>query len=411
MAKGIDKGMWMGIGNKAIYYDGYKAVQFIPDSANIYSLVFEKDTNLLVSTTNGIFRYKDGEFRKILNFRFNSQQNFITDLNGNVWIGCEYGLLKITPKTIFSLNPEGYFEIAANGSVLNTIKSEKANDYLLNSINEIRFPVYNLTINRAQKVWMTIDLPDKNLASIEIPRDSKNLPIWKYIQMPTLSISDVSAICEHDNSLWITSSNPNIMLLQYLISAEKWKSTDLKVFGGDNVQASILKTSDGNLWIGGHSKLYSLTEAGWKVYQYPEVSLPLAYIQIYADKQDNIFLFGANGSLMKLDLSSRSFGTFLGLNFNCNTPDGKYWFTTNVGEVVSCNQSMQNFQKYSVTDGLMTMAMSLHNSPKSGLWAAGSNHGKAAVARFEHGHWTMTTFPDLYLGILTNVFISQLKSG
>ena len=402
LVKGRDKGMWMGIGNKAIYYDGYKTVQFIPDSSSIQALVFEKDNNLLVATTNGIFRYKEGEFRKILNFSFNSQRNFVTDLNGDNWIGCEFGLLKITTKTNFCLNPEGYFEIAANGLVLNTLKSEKANDYRLNSIRETRFPIYNLTINRAQKIWMTIDQPDKNLASIDISKFPKNLPVWKYTQMPTLSTSDVSAICEHDNSLWITSSNPNIMLLQYLISAEKWKSIDLKIFGGDNVQASILETSDGNLWIGGHSKLYSLTQAGWKVYQYPEVSLPLAYIQIYADKQDQIFLFGANGSLMKLDISSRSFGTFLGLNFNCNTPDGKYWFTTHTGEVASCDSSMQNFQKYSVTDGLMNMAMSLHNSPKSGLWAAGSHQGKAAVARFDHGHWTMTTFPDLYLGIAYN---------
>ena len=402
MVKGRDKGMWMGIGNKAIYYDGYKTVQFIPDSTTIHSLVFEKDNNLLVATTNGIFRYKEGEFRKILNFNFSSQRNFVTDLNGDCWIGCEFGLLKITTKSNFCLNPEGYFEIAANGSVLNTLKYEKANDYRLNSIREIRFPVYNLTINRAQKIWMTIDLPDKNLASIDISKFPKNSPTWKYTQMPTLSTSDVSAICEHDNSLWITSSNPNIMLLQYLISAEKWKSIDLKVFGGDNVQASILETSAGNLWIGGHSKLYSLTEAGWKVYQYPEVALPLAYIQIYADKQDQIFLFGANGSLMKLDLSSRSFGTFLGLNFNCNTPDGKYWFTTHAGEVVSCDSSMQNFQKYSATDGLMDMAMCLHNSTKSGLWAAGSHNGKAAVARFDRGHWTMTTFPDLYLGIAYN---------
>jgi len=402
VAKGSDKGMWMGIGNKAIYYDGYKTVQFIPDSTAIHSLAFEKDNNLLAATTNGIFRYKEGEFRKILNFNFNSQRNFATDLNGDIWIGCEFGLLKITTKVNYCLNPEGYFEIDANGSILNTLRYEKANDYRLASIKEIRFPVYNLTINRAQKIWMTVDLPDKNLASIDVSKFPENLLNWKYLKAPNLSVGDVSALCEHENSLWITSSNPNIMLLQYQIPVEKWKSIDLKVYGGDNVQASILETSDGNLWIGGHSKLYSLTESGWKVYQYPEVSLPLSYIEIYCDKQDNIFAFGSNGSLMKLDLSSRSFGTFLGLNFNCNTPDGKYWFTTNAGEVVSCNQSMQNFQKYSVADGLMSMAMSLHNSPKSGLWAAGSNQGKAAIARFEHGHWTTTTFPDLYLGIAYN---------
>ena len=402
VAKGSDKGMWMGIGNKAIYYDGYKTVQFIPDSTAIRSLAFEKDNNLLVATTNGIFRYKEGEFKKILNFNFNSQRNFTTDLNGDIWIGCEFGLLKITTKGNYCLNPEGYFEIDANGSILNTLRYEKANDYRLASIKEIKFPVYNLAINRAQKIWMTVDLPDKNLASVDVSKVPENSLNWKYIKVPNLSVGDVSALCEHENSLWITSSNPNIMLLQYQISEEKWKSIDLKVFGGDNVQASILETSDGNLWIGGHSKLYSLTESGWKVYQYPEVSLPLSYIEIYGDKHDNIFVFGSNGSLMKLDLSSRSFGTFLGLNFNCNTPDGKYWFTTNAGEVVSCNQSMQNFQKYSVTDGLMSMTMTLHYSPKSGLWAAGSNQGKAAIARFEHGHWTMTTFPDLYLGIAYN---------
>ena len=394
--------MWMGIGNKAIYYDGYKTTQFIPDSANIHSLTFEKDNNLLVATTNGIFRYKEGEFRKVLNLSFNTQRNFITDLNGDIWIGCEYGILKITPKTIFCLNPEGYFEIDADGSVVNTLRSEKANDYRLTSIKEIRFQVYNLTINRAQKIWMTIDLPDKNLASIDVSKFPENSLNWKYLKAPSVSVGDVSALCEHDNSLWITSSNPNIMLLQYLISTEKWKSIDLKVFGGDNVQASILETSDGNLWIGGHSKLYSLTEAGWKVYQYPEVSLPLSYIEIYRDKQDNIFVFGTNGSLMKLDLSSKSFGTFLGLNFNCNTPDGKYWFTTNTGEVVFGDPSLKHFLKYSASDGLMDMAMSVYNSPKSGLWAAGSHNGRAAVARFVQGRWSLTTFPDLYLGIAYN---------
>ena len=402
MAKGRDKGMWMGIGNKAIYYDGYKTIQFIPDSTTIHSLVFEKDDNLLVATSNGVFRYKEGEFRKILNFSSNTQRNFITDQNGDSWIGCDFGLLKITTQANFCLNPEGYFEIDANGSVLNILKFEKANDYRLSSIREIKFPVYNLTINRAQRIWMTVDLPDKNIATIDVSRLSQNSHDWKYMKTPSLSYWDVSGICEHNNSLWITSGNPNMMLLQYLISEEKWKNVDLKMFGGDNVQTSILETSDGNLWIGGHSKLYSLTEAGWRVYLYPEVSLPLSYIEIYADKQDNMFLFGSNGSLLKLDFSSRSFSTYLGLNFQYNTPDGKYWFTTNTGEVVFSDPSLKYFSKFSRNDGLMDMAMSVYNSPKSGLWAAGSNNGKAAVARFVGGSWVLTTFPDLYLGIAYN---------
>lgn len=402
IARGRDKGLWMGIGNKAIYYDGYKTVQFIPDSTTVHSLVFEKDNSLLAATTNGIFRYKEGEFRKILNFNFNAQRNFITDLNGDIWIGCEFGLLKITAKTNFCLNPEGYFEIDANGLVINTLKFEKANDYRFNSISEIKFPVYNLTINRAQRIWMAVDLPDKNIATIDISGFSKNSPVWKFTKTPGLFFGDISGICEHENSVWVTTGNANIRLLQYHISEDKWESIDLKSFGGDNVQTSVLETSNGNLWIGGHSKLYTRTSSGWKVYQYPEVALPLSYIEIYADRQDNIFLYGSNGSLMKLDLSSKSFGTFLGLNFNCNTPDGKYWFTTNTGEIVFSDPSLQHFQKYSGTDGLMDMAMSLHYSKNSGLWVGGSHNGKAAVARFERGHWALTTFPDLYLGIAYN---------
>jgi signal transduction histidine kinase/DNA-binding response OmpR family regulator/ligand-binding sensor domain-containing protein len=399
MTRERDNGIWMGIGNKAIFYDGYKTIQFAPDSTTIHSLAFEKDNNLLAATSNGIFRYKEGEFRKILNFSFNGQRNFVTDLNGDVWIGCEFGLLKITPKTIFCLNPEGYFEIVANGLVLNTLKFEKANDYRPNSIKEIKFPIYNLTISRAQRIWMAVDLPDKNIAAIDISKLSQNSPIWKYAKTPSLSFWDISGICEHNNSLWVTSGNPNIMLLQYSISAEKWKSINLKAFGGDNVQTSILETSDGNLWIGGHSKLYSLTASGWNVYQYPEVTLPLSQMEIYADSRNNIFVFGSNGSLKKLDLSNKSFGTFLGLNFQCNTPDGKYWFTTYTGEVAFSDPSLKYFLKYSKKDGLMDMAMSVYYSPRSGLWVAGSHNGKAAIARFEHEHWTLTTFPDLYLGI------------
>ncbi len=402
MAKGQDGGIWMGIGNMAVYYDGYKTIQFNPDSTAIQSLVFEKDNNLLTATSNGIFRIKEGESRKILNFRFNSQRNFITDKIGNVWIGCDFGLLEITQKKIFCLNPEGYFEIDANGLVLNILQFEKANDYLVNSVKEIKFPVYNLTINPEQRLWMAVNLPEKNIANIDITEHQKKSPVWEYTKTPSLPYYDISGICENDNALWVTSGNANIMLSKYIISEDKWESINLKQLGGDNVQTSILKSTDGNIWIGGHSKLYSLSPEGWKVYQYPEVSLPLSYIEIYLDNQENLYVFGANGSLMKLDLSNKNFQTYLGLNFQCNTPDGQFWFTTNTGEVVAGDASIQNFEKYSANDGLMDMAMSLYNSKNSGLWAAGSNHGKAAVARFLNGHWILTNFPDLYLGIAYN---------
>ena len=399
VTRGNNPGMWMGIGNKAVYYDGYRTTQFTPDSTTVHSMIFEKDDNLLVATSNGIFRFKEGEFRKILDFKFNSQRNFITDSNKDTWIGCDFGLLKITPKANFCLNPEGFFEIGNNGSIVNTIVSAKSNDYRPSSIREFHFPVYNLSITSAQKMWMIIDLPDKNIAAFELSRLTKIPHEWKLLKAPALFYSEITGICEHNNSVLITTGNPNIKLTQYLIQKEKWENIDLKEYGGDNVLNSIIETADGNLWIGGHSKLYSLTATGWKVYQYPEVSLPLSFLEIYLDKNGNMIIYGTNGTLLKLDLSNQTYSTLPGLNFNCNTPDGKFWFTTNAGQIVSGDKDLRYFQKYSTSDGIMDMAMSMYYSKKSGLWAAGSHNRKAAIARFANGHWTTTTFPDLYLGI------------
>lgn len=399
LAKGKDGGMWMGIGNKAVFYDGYKIIAFIPDSSSIHSLVFEKDNNLLATTSKGLFRYKEGEFRRILDFRFNSHRNFCTDRNKDVWIGSDFGLLRITPKSVFCLNPEGYFELSSNGSVINTLKLEAANDYRISSVQEIKFPVYNLTINQEQQTWMIVDATDKNLAAIDLDEIAKSTLKWKFTRSPGLSFGAVSGICQHAGSVYVTSSDPNILLSCYLISSDKWEDIDMKSIGGDNVQSSILETPDGTVWIGGHSKLYSLTSSGWKVYQYPEIALPLSYIEIAQDQNENLYVFGNDGSLMKISLSNQNFCTWLGLNFQCTSSDGKYWFTTNSGEVVSGDSSLSEFRLHSVSDGLMDMAMTMYSSAKSGLWAAGSHRGKAAVARFRNGHWDLTTFPDLYLGI------------
>ncbi len=402
VARENNQGMWMGIGNKAVYYNGYHSVSYSPDSTTVQSMVFEKDGNLLASTSNGIFRYKEGEFRKILNFKFRSQRNFVTDINGDTWIGSEHGILKITPRSIFCVNHEGFFEINANGTITKTILSYNSTDYRPNSVSEYRFPVYNITLNKLQRMWMVIDIPEKNLASVDLTNLKKSNPVWEFQKVPSISFYEISGICEHNNSVIITTGNPNIKPAQYVISDKKWKNIDLKELGGDNVLNSIVQTQDGTLWIGGHSKLYALTNSGWKVYQYPEVSLPLSYLDIYVDKADNMIIYGTNGTLLKLDLSAKNYSTFLGLNFNCNTPDGKFWFTTNTGQIVSGDKDLRYFQKYSTSDGIMDMAMSLYYSKKSGLWAAGSHNRKAAISRYSNGRWNTTAFPDLYLGIAYN---------
>jgi signal transduction histidine kinase/DNA-binding response OmpR family regulator/ligand-binding sensor domain-containing protein len=402
LVKGKDGGMWLGTGNKVVFYDGYKTNSFIADNSNIQALILEKDNSLLTTTSNGLFRFKDGKFSQILDFKFNSQRNFFTDSAGDIWIGSDYGLLQITSNTIYCLNPDGYFEISSNGSVVNILKLENGNDYHLNSVKEIAFPVYNLTINDQGHVWMTIGKQEKNLAFLNFNEQSRANIKWKFIKIPGIATGSISGICEANNSVYVTSSDVNIMLARYQINSEKWESINMKAIGGDNVQSSIVQTTDGIVWIGGHSKLYALKNSVWKVYQYPDVALPLSYIDLTTDQENNLYLCGNDGSLLKLDLSAQRFRTYLGLNFQCNDAEGNFWFTTHQGEVVECDRNMQKFKKFTTADGLMNMTMALYFSKKSGLWAAGSNQSKAAIARFKNDVWRNTDFPELYLGIAYN---------
>lgn len=365
-------------------------------------MIFEKDNHLLIATSNGLFRYQDGQFRKILDFKFNGQRNFAKDSRGDVWIGSDFGLIRISSQKLFCLNQEGFFEISLDGTVHNILQLEKANDYRVNSVREIQFPVYNIAFGADQRVWMITDFQDKNLITFKLSELEKSSPEWKFYRMPTLSFRDVSGISEFRNSVYFSSSNANIMLARLTVNSGKWENINLKKQGGDNVQLNIVQTDDRSLWIGGHSKLYQLTGSGWKVYQYPEVILPLSYISLYADENNNLFVHGTGGNLMKLNLSDQNISTYLGLNFHCNSADGTYWFTTNSGEVVSSDPKLRQWLKYNTADGLMDMAMSAFYSKESGLWISGSHHGKAAIARLNGSSWELKVFPDLYLGIAYN---------
>lgn len=100
---------------------------------------------------------------------------------------------------------------------------------------------------------------------------------------------------------------------------------------------------------------------------------------------------------MKLGLSQQNFSTYLGLNFQCNSDDGNYWFTTNTGEVVTSNKGMNQFKSYSVSDGLMNMAMTVYYSKKAGYGLPEVIRVKLRLPGFKTVTGTYPFFPT-YIG-------------
>ena len=398
MSRGDNDGFWLGSGTQAIFYDGYQLKFFPVDSSSLHSMAHERSQNLLVATSKGLYRYIDNQFQKILATSFSNLQSFATDKNGYVWIGSRHGLLKITPWHIRCFNPHGIFELDHEGNITNKVASFSDLGKLVKNIREVSFPIYRIYADDDDTFWAACKYNGFEIAEIRNLQNVFTKSDWSYHHVDQIQAEAISGICRKGDELLVTSGNPGIGMQLLNLKTNATKTVNFSNIGGDDLHTAIVKTSDGKLWIGGHSKIYILDDKGWKVYQYPDVKLPLSYIYIFSDQNDRIYLSGT-GMFRKLENKKGSYLTYQGLNFQCNTPDGRHWFTTNTGMVVEADSSLTSFSGYNVRDGLMNMTMRVYYSKKGQLWAAGSHQGRAAVATFDGKRWNMERFPKLQFGI------------
>lgn len=398
LSKGSNDDLWLGSGNNAIFYDGYQ-LHFLPiDSTILTSMAHERSQNILFATAKGIYRFIDGQFNLILATRLSPQHDFVTDTNGYIWIGSQHGLLKITPWHIRCFNPDGIFELAPDGSITNKVATFTPEGNQLKNISGIDFPVYKIHIDDQDIFWIACKYKDYEIAEVRNLQNIFTKSDWNYHHVNLLSGSSISGLCRKGDEILVTSTSTNIGIQLLNLKTEKVSTVNLSSIGGDDLHTGILKTAGGKIWIGGHSKIYTLDDIGWRLYQYPEVKLPLSYIDIFSDHDDHIYLTGT-GMFRKLEYANGSYKTFQALNFQCNTPDNHNWFTTNKGLVIEADSALTEFWAYKPKDGLMDMAMQVYYSKKGQLWAAGSDKGRAAVATFDGTRWGIVRFPKANFGI------------
>lgn len=398
LSKSNNGELWLGIGNNAVFHDGYRLNYYEVDSTSLISLAHEYSQNLLVATQKGIYRYADENFSLLLKTDFNGQHEFQQDKHGYIWIGSPHGLLKITPWYIRCFNQHGTFELAPDGTVTSVIASFTDLGRIVKKIQEIQFPLYKFFIDDEDVFWAACNhnghsiVKIKNLQNIFTPSN------WEFLEFNNVSGYGMSGICKYKNSLLISSGDPNKALQQIDLKTGKTSSVSFSHMGGDDTHSNMFSTSDGVIWIGGHSKIYKLDHKGWKLYQYPEVKLPLSTINLMLDRDDHLYLSGT-GMFRKLEFANGSYQTYIGMNFHCNTPDNSYWFTSSEGMVVKADSSLTYFESYNTNDGLMDMPVLVYFSKKGELWAAGSHRSRAAVAVFDGEKWKRKRFPQLHYGI------------
>ncbi|MDZ7260972.1 MAG: response regulator [candidate division KSB1 bacterium] len=199
-----------------------------------------------------------------------------------------------------------------------------------------------------------------------------------------------------DGMIWAISDRYNKGINQYHPATGKWTHFSLRDFGAQNdINTSLLESKDGTLWIGGLDKLYVFKDGHWQIYQPPKAPIPLSRILMLEKSDGSLWIAGKMNEVLRLDYATPRWTTYHGLNFQCETTDGRQWFIAQDGGVVSYDPQTSQWKRYGIKDGLIEAPVALINTRKGGLWAAGSHQHVAATAQFDGKKWSKQLHPQL----------------
>lgn len=218
---------------------------------------------------------------------------------------------------------------------------------------------------------------------------------WRlYTATDGLGIASFPQIAQTpDGEIWSVSGGKGGGLNHF--SGGTWESTPFReVPRGSEITPSILAVSDGSLWVGAISGLYTRRGTTWQLHDTPRLPIPSVRITDLLEAADGaIWIAGLGQEVVRLDYGPQRWATYVGLNYQCETADGAQWFISGDGLVV--RRTGADWSSYGTDDGLMDRPVALLATRGGGLWAAGSHRLTAATARLDGKRWSLDTHPDL----------------
>ena len=146
------------------------------------------------------------------------------------------------------------------------------------------------------------------------------------------------------------------------------------------------------MWVGGLGYLMAYRNRVWTAYGQPRVPVPENLLWDLLQASDgSIWMAALRQEVVRLELGTSQTETYEGLHFQCESPDGSLWFTSQDGGVVRFDG--EAWLHYGVDDGLMDSIVRLISTRKGVIWAVGGHSGRAATARYDGRRWSLEIHP------------------
>ncbi len=396
MAEDAKGSIWFGCRGKIARYNGKEWTFFSyaenVENDRVLTICPDDKGNIYAGTESGLYQYNEDGWKKMIplqghrKIQINEVKNFS---DGSIWIASDKGLFIIQNKKIF------FYTI--DNIALELIDSlPEITIGLFQAEFKTGFNVMSVCQGRLDEVLFSLD-------SGEIVRTNrlnpeKKIDIWQVIDqdkgieknMPKkLMLSD-------DGKIWFITSQSNTGIKIYDMSQKQWTPLSLsRIFGGDDINVSIIQTRDGRIWIGGHGRLFTYFNGHWKQFTHHETPLPAARIELLETKDGSVWIGGKHNETYRLDYAQKRWEILTGLNFHCESPDSIQWFISDQGRVAAHNLRDTSWISYGIEDGLIDTPLTLITASNGYIWAAGSDQSIAATAYFDGRNWIKQSHPKL----------------
>jgi hypothetical protein len=157
------------------------------------------------------------------------------------------------------------------------------------------------------------------------------------------------------------------------------------------------------------SKLFRYKNGQWRLYRTPETLITTAEVSSLALANDSLWLLGLGDEVQKFDYSDNRWIKYDGLNFECETRDGKQWFVSVDEGVISFDGTQ--WLRYGMEDGSLTFPRALMCTRRGDLWAVGAHNGSAATACFDGTRWTVKSHTNLNAQVLDYRAVFEASNG
>jgi signal transduction histidine kinase/ligand-binding sensor domain-containing protein len=393
MEEGPGGVMWFGVSDGVCSYDGVNWKTYRPEAGEqtpVLSICVADDGTVFATDSQTVWQLRDGSWQQLFavpEVRKWEIYKLTWTADGSLWVGTNYGLLRLLDGRLHLYAPEQCLEPMRKAAVkaeMHAVAVLKSPDFMC--------PVYNVEPAGAEKVLVrTRD----GIYSFAHRAPGPVVDTWQELSSLEKYWHPLRAtvVCETaDGATWGLGDNGVVERIRNGAS-KRW---DLRELVNGDVTVSIAESHDGSIWVGGQGALFVFRDNAWHAYAQPDIPCGgAARITVLPASDGSVWIGSEQNDVYRIEVSEERLVTIEDLNFFAETPDGRRWFLDKQGRAVSANAQLADWKSYGPEEGLIDSPVALYVTNQGQLWAAGGDGLEAAVSWFDRSQWKSKTFPGL----------------